>query len=169
MPITLYRGLSDGDVRAIVAYLRSVRPVWNKTEESTYDIPLPPDYGPPVGSVPEVPEDDKRAYGAYLAGPLAHCVECHSPPGPMGAPDIENQLGVGGMAFHGPWGESYSANITPTGLGNWNDSQIKTVITTGIRPDGSTLMPPMGIAYYRNMRESDLDALVAYLRSLPPK
>jgi mono/diheme cytochrome c family protein len=169
MPILLYRGLSDGDAKALVAYLRSVKPLVNKAPKSEYHIPLPPSYGPPVGSVPEVSTEDKAAYGAYLAGPLAHCIECHSPPALNGAPDIENQLGAGGMAFHGPWGVSYSANITPTGIGDWTDDQIKTAITAGVRPDGSQLMPPMGIAYYRTMRDEDLDALVAYLRSLPPK
>ena len=43
---------------------------------------LPPAYGPPVQSVASVPRTDKLKYGAYLAGPVAHCLECHSTPGP---------------------------------------------------------------------------------------
>jgi len=169
MPIGLYRDLSDSDVRAIVAYLRSVKPVKNQVAKSEYRIPLPPNYGPPVGKVADVSRKDKVAYGRYLAGPLGHCVECHSPAGPQGAPDLENKLGAGGFTFLGPWGSSVSSNITPAGLSKYSDADLKKVITTGVRPDGSKLKPPMGVAYYAKMRPADMDALVAYLRSLPPK
>lgn len=166
MPISLYRNLSDRDVRAIVAYLRALAPVKNEVPKSVYRIPLPPSYGPPVESVAEVPREDTLAYGAYLAGPLGHCIECHSPMGPKG-PDWQGQLGAGGLAFYGPWGVSHSSNITPAGLGAWSDAEIKTAITQGLRPDGSRLMPPMPVSYYANIAAADLDALVAYLRSLP--
>jgi mono/diheme cytochrome c family protein len=169
MPIGLYRGMSDNDARAIVTYLRSVKPVKNQVAKSEYRIPLPPGYGPPVGKVADVPRTDKLAYGRYLAGPLGHCVECHSPAGPQGAPDLENRLGAGGFSFFGPWGVSVSTNITPAGLSKYSDGDLKKVITTGVRPDGSRLKPPMGVAYYARMRPADLDALVAYLRSLPAK
>lgn len=168
MPIGLYRGLSDWDVRAIVAYLRSVPPVKNEIPKSVYRIPLPPAYGPPVGSVPAVSPDDKVAYGAYLAGPAGHCIECHSPLGKKG-PDIVNNLGAGGFEFHGPWGVSVSTNITPTGLANKSYADIRQMITTGTRPDGSKMLPPMAYPYYANIKEEDLRAIVAYLRTLPPK
>ncbi|MEQ8357096.1 MAG: cytochrome C [Kiloniellaceae bacterium] len=168
MPIALYRNLSDRDVGAIVAYLRAQKAVSNAVTKSDYRMPLPPNYGPPVTSVAEVPTDDKVAYGAYLAGPLGHCVECHSPMGPQG-PDWENQLGAGGLEIPGPWGVSVSSNITPAGLADWSDAAIKTAITQGQRPDGSRLLPPMPVTYYAKVREADLDALVAYLRSLPEK
>lgn len=61
MPIGLYRGLSDWDVQAIVAYLRTVKPVKNEIPKSVYRIPLPPAYGPPVTSVPSVSPDDRVA------------------------------------------------------------------------------------------------------------
>ena len=69
MPIGFYRDISDTDVNAIVAYLRTVPPVKNTVPASTYNIPLPPNYGPPVDSVADKSRDDKVAYGAYLAGP----------------------------------------------------------------------------------------------------
>ncbi len=166
MPIDLYRDLSDTDVQAIVAYMRNIPAVRNKVPASQYNIPLPPSYGPPVGSVPDVDPADTVAYGAYLVGPAGHCTECHSPAGPNGVPDRENRLGAGGFKFHGPWGTSISPNITPVGIGNWSDDEIKTVITKGTRPDGSRLMPPMGISYYANINDRDLDAIVAYLRTL---
>ncbi len=169
MPFSLYRELSDTDAQAIVAYLRSVPAISNEVAASEYPFPLPPAWGPPVGTVPDVDRSDPVVYGAYLAGPAGHCIECHSPPGPNGAPDHVNMRGAGGFEFHGPWGVSTSSNITPTGLADWTDAEIKTAITTGVRPDGSRLKPPMGVYYYANISDEDLDALVAYLRALPPK
>ena len=168
MPIGLYRGLSDTDVNAIVAYMRTVKPVKIKIPKSVYKMPLPPSYGPPVGHVADTPKSDQVGYGAYLAGPAGHCIECHSPMGERG-PDTVGRLGAGGFEFHGPWGVSVSSNITPTGLKNRTDAEIKKMITTGIRPDGSHMMPPMGFSYYANIKPTDLDAIVAYLRTLPPK
>lgn len=170
MPIGLYRDMSDTDVEAIVAYLRTVPPVRNEVPKSTYRIPLPPDYGPPVGSIVDVPQGMTVEYGAYLAGPVAHCLECHTPMGDKGHPDFENRLGAGGFEFHGPWGVSVSANLTPhaDGLAGYSDEEIVAMVTTGTRPDGSKMSPPMGYAYYANIRPDDLKAIVAYLRSLPP-
>jgi mono/diheme cytochrome c family protein len=169
MPFEVYRGLSDTDVAAIIAYLRQVEPVENETPPNAYDIPLPPAYGPPVDSVPDVDRGDPVAYGEYLAGPAGHCIVCHSGPGPHGGPDIVNALGAGGFSFHGPWGISVASNLTPTGIGHYSDEELKTIITTGVRPDGSHLLPPMPVAGYANMTDEDVDAIIAYLRSLPPK
>ena len=166
MPIELYRGLSDTDVRAIVAYLRAVPPVGNAIPPSVYRIPLPPAYDPPVGRVADVSPQDKLAYGAYLAGPVAHCVECHTPMGERGR-DFAHQLGGGGFEFHGPWGVSVAANITPGALRDVSDADLKQMITTGKQPDGTPMMPPMPYGYYAGMHEGDLDAIVAYLRTLP--
>ncbi len=168
MPFGMYRNMADDDVKAIIAYLRSVKPVSNRIEKSSYSFPLPPAYGPPVETITAVAPTDK-AYGAYLAGPLGHCMECHSTPGPHGAPDVANALGAGGMQFKGPWGTSISSNLTPHGIGSYSDAALRKVITTGVKPDGSRLKPPMGIAYYANLRPSDLTALIGYLRSLPAK
>ena len=169
MPFDVYRGISDADAAAIVAYLRTVKPVRNVVEPSHYDFPLPPAWGPPVGAVPEPNRGDPVAYGAYLAGPLGHCIVCHSTPNELGIPDLTGALGAGGMLFPGPWGVSAAANITPTNLGRRSDADIKQAITTGTRADGSNLLPPMGFSYYAHLTDDDLNALVAYLRSLPPK
>lgn len=168
MPFTLYRDLADEDVAAIVAYLRTVPPVRNEVERSTYNIPLPPAWGPPVTTVAAPPRTDQVAYGAYLAGPVGHCVECHSPPDERGQPQTATRRGWGGFAFPGPWGVSVSADITPTGLGDWTDEEIVRAVTQGIGRDSRPLLPPMGFSYYAGMTAEDLEALVAYLRTLPP-
>lgn len=169
MPIALYRGLSDDDVMSMVMYLRSVPAVENDPGESVYNIPLPPAYGAPIESVAHPIEGVTVEYGAYLAGPVAHCIECHSPMGPMG-PDWINQLGAGGFKFHGPWGVSVSSNLTShaeDGIAEWSDDDLVQMITRGVRPDGSPMMPPMGYGYYSRMTPDDLAALVLYLRQLP--
>lgn len=171
MPIVFYRGISDSDMRAIVAYLRQVKPVKNAVPKSTYKIPLPPSYGPPVGSVPDVPKTDRLRYGAYMAGPLGHCMDCHTPMTAEGRFDM-TRAGVGGRKFDvGPFGVAVSRNITPharDGLGGWTDVQIKAAIAQGKRANGEPLKPPMAFGYYARIAPADMDALVAYLRSLSP-
>ena len=169
MPIALYRGMSDRDAQAIVAYLRSIPPIGNEVPASEYDIPLPADYGPPLGEVPEVAYYDLGAYGEYLAGPIANCIHCHTPI-VDGWRDYENMLGAGGHEMEGPWGETVARNITPdwdTGLGRWNSRKMRTAITKGLRPDGDELGPPMPYERYATMDRQDLSAILAYVRSLP--
>ena len=169
MPVDLYRNMSDSDVKAIVAYLHTVKPSTNTEPKSVYKFPLPPAYGPKVTHVADVERSDKVKYGQYLVT-ISHCMACHSPLGKAG-PDIENRMGAGGQPFPGPWGIVVAANITPSadGLKDWSDQDIKNAITKAIRPDGSKLTGPMAFDYYRNIKPEDLDAMVAYLRTIPPK
>ena len=113
---------------------------------------------------------DKVKKGFYLAT-IAHCMECHTPMGPRGR-EFATKLGAGGFEFPGPWGVSVSRNITSSktkGIGAWTDAEIKRAITTGVSKDGSKLKPPMGFHYYATMTAGDLDAVVAYLRTVPAK
>lgn len=169
MPFTFYRGISDSDLAAVVAFLRVIEPVENDPGASEYAIPLPPAYGPPVVSVPDVAVGLSVEYGEYLAGPLAHCMECHTPMGPKG-PMIDTDLGRGGFEFHGPWGVSVAHNLTSSedGLAGYTDDEIKMMIIEGKRPDGEMMLPPMPYGYLSRMTAEDLDAIVYYLRSLPP-
>jgi len=89
-----------------------------------------------------------------------------------GRRDFANALGTGGEHFPGPWGVSVSRNITQDkehGIGAWSDDEIKRAITHGVRKDGSRLRPPMGFAWYATMTGDDLDAIVAYLRTVPAR
>lgn len=169
MPFSLYKNLSDTDLAAIVAFLRTLTPIENQPEKSVYNIPLPPAYGPPVEHVADIPRGPTVEYGAYLAGPIAHCLECHTPFGPQG-PIYDGHLGQGGLKFPGPWGVSVAANITSSedGLKEFTDAQIATMITQGARPDGSKMMPPMPYAWLSKFTPDDLTAVILYLRTLPP-
>lgn len=169
MPFEVYGGISDDDLASIVAYLRTVPAVENDPGKSTYNIPLPPAWGPPIASVAAVPEGVTVEYGEYLAGPLGHCTVCHTPQLPTGQFDFANNLGAGGMEFAGPGGTVVSANITPNGLGKYTDEQLATLITKGTRPDGSVLSPPMPTYFLANLKPDDVKALILYLRQLPPK
>ena len=169
MPIAFYRDMSDSDAKAIVAYLRAVKPVKNDPGKSSFKIPLPASYGPPVTSVPDVDPKDKVAYGQYIATGLGHCMDCHTPL-VQGRNDM-TRVGAGGNKFGAPGGGVItSANLTPAnadGIAKWSDSQVKASIMTGQRPDRA-LVRLMAFDWYAHIGPSDMDALVAYLRSLKP-
>jgi mono/diheme cytochrome c family protein len=172
MAFPFYRDISDLDMQAIVAYMRNVPAVRNEVPDSTFNIPLPPNWGPPVESVPHPSRANVVAYGEYLAHTLGHCTDCHTPL-VDGAHDF-SRIGAGGNVFPQPFGMPWAAlapNITQhpdLGLGNWTDEEIKLAITDGISRDGRTLLPFMGFDFYANIAEDDLDAIIAYLRTLPP-
>jgi mono/diheme cytochrome c family protein len=171
MSFAWYKRMSDTDAHAIAAYIKTVKPVHNVVPKSEYKIPLN-GFGPMVTSVPDVPKTDIVKYGEYLAGPLGHCMDCHTTL-VNGVQDM-SMLGRGGNVFNKPfiyeWA-AVSANITPdpvAGLGQWTDEEIKTAITTGVSRNGRKLLPFMPYGLYAKAQESDLDAIVAYLRSIPP-
>jgi mono/diheme cytochrome c family protein len=173
MPSGFYKILTPGDLDGIVAYLRSVRPVENKVRGSVYKLPTAQQVLPGAEKpMSEFDLNDKVKRGFYLVT-IAHCMECHTPFSPSGGSlDFEKSLGKGGRQFPGPWGVSTSPNITSSkasGLGDWSDAEIKRAITQGVRKDGTKLKPPMGYAYYAKMSDGDVDAMVAYLRTVLPK
>jgi mono/diheme cytochrome c family protein len=173
MPSGFYQILTPRDLDGIVAYLRSIPAVSNKVRDPAYKMQLPHQVFPGAErAMPEADMADKVKRGFYLVT-IAHCLECHTPFGPPGTGvDFQSSLGKGGREFHGPWGISVSRNITSSktkGIGDWSDADIKRAITQGVRKDGSKLKPPMGYPYYAKMTDGDVDAMVAYLRTLPAK
>lgn len=139
---------------------------------------------------------DKIARGGYIVS-TAGCHDCHTPwhIGPKGPePDMTRALSghpqsmvlpappkpVGpwivsiaetNTAFAGPWGVSFTANLTPdreTGLGKWTERNFIETIRTGRHMGrGREVLPPMPIQVYRNLTDEDLKSVFAYLRSLP--
>ena len=172
MGVFWYHGLTDTDARAIFAYLRTVAPVHTTFARSPDSRP-PPKYAPPVATVPDVARSDQLAYGRYIGATVAHCMQCHTPRGKDGNPDL-TRLGAGGNTYNlrgAGGGKAVSANITPAnpdGMARWTDEQVKRAITHGIRPDGSKLAAVMDFELYEQITPEDLDALVVFLRSLKP-
>ena len=171
MPTGFYHIMTERDVDAVVAYLRTIKPIKNKVPDPIYKMPQV-EHVLPGGETPytEATMGDKLKKGFYLAT-IAHCMECHTPMGPRGR-EFATKLGTGGFDVPGPWGVSTSRNITQSkqkGIGAWTDAEIKRAITTGVSKDGSHLKPPMGFHYYATLTPDDLDAIVAYLHTVPAK
>jgi mono/diheme cytochrome c family protein len=171
MPTGFYHIMTERDLDAVVAYLHTIKPIKNTVPAPVYKMPQA-EHVLPGGEKPytEAMMSDKVKKGFYLAT-IAHCMECHTPM-EKGVRRWDTRLGAGGFDFPGPWGVSTSRNITSSktkGLGAWTDDEIKRAITQGISRDGSKLKPPMGFQYYATVKPEDLDAVIAYLRTVPAK
>lgn len=113
--------------------------------------------------------------GRYLVDNVAACGDCHTPRLPSGAPDMTRYL-AGTPCFadavpgNAEQGCIASRNLThhETGLKNRSDKEIKDMLLTGVRPDGKALLPIMPYYVLANMTEQDANAIVAYLRTVPP-
>ncbi len=133
-------------------------------------------------------QDDPVAHGKYIAT-IAGCTDCHTPlkaeyqdPTKYSREQLqtisfnaittldETKLLSGGRPFDlGPAGVLLTRNLTPdeeTGLGAWTDEQIKAAVKTGVDHGGRILFPVMPYNVYNGMADADLDAVIAYLRSV---
>jgi mono/diheme cytochrome c family protein len=109
---------------------------------------------------PDAYVDVVRGKALAIAG---DCVACHTAKG--GAPF------AGGLALQTPFGAIRTANITPdigTGIGTWSADDFARAMHEGRRPDGTYLYPAFPYPYYTKVTRGDLDAIYAYLRTLPP-
>jgi mono/diheme cytochrome c family protein len=151
----------------------------------------------PAKAAPGSKSGGSVARGEYLVNAMG-CHDCHTP-AKMGAngpePDMSHSLGghpsslavppppaatgpwVGSVtdtftAWSGPWGVSYTANLTPdkaTGLGEWTEQQFVDTIRTGRRQGrGREILPPMPWPAFKNLNDADLKAIFAYLRTVKP-
>lgn len=173
MPYNFLRVLTPSDLDAVVAYLRSVPAIRNEVQPPVYKAAMPAP-AVPGAEQPLTPESlkDPIKHGLYLAS-LAHCMACHSRTSEEVPADFKNAWGKGGRVFKGPFGESTVANISShkvKGLGAWTDAEIKRALTEGLSKDGRRLKPPMidYVAYYKNWSNSEIDALIAWVRTIPP-
>jgi hypothetical protein len=117
-------------------------------------------------------------HGSNLAT-IGHCMERHSPRERVVSDYIKTGFGKGGRKFSSAdvkgfldiWPDAISSNITShpdKGLGKSTDAEIKRAVTEGISRDGRHLQPPMAFSFYRGITDSDLNAIIAYLRTVPP-
>lgn len=134
--------------------------------------------------------------GRYLVTTSA-CHDCHTPwiDGPNG-PEVDMSRMLSGhpeslpipamaampapwavaatasnTAWLGPWGVSFTANLTPddeSGLGKWTFDMFRETIRTGRHKGrGREVLPPMPIVMYRNFTDEDLEAIFSFLKSIP--
>lgn len=154
-----------------------------------------------TSSEPSAPtEEEVIAHGEYLVNILG-CDDCHTPkmmtdqgpvpdhsrrfmghPADSPLPEIPaSVVGPNGWllfandltAAVGPWGVSYSANLTPdpTGIGNWTEEQFRVSITQGKHkglPNGRPLLPPMPWQGYSHLTDEDVHALFTFLQQVTP-
>lgn len=178
MWVGFYKAMTPGDLDAVVAYLRSIPPVRNELPlpQHKKQVPRQP-YPDAEKGFTDADMHDPVRRGAYLVT-IGHCMECHTP-AKDGKTLYEQAFGKGGKAYGpgvikgypGEWPGSVSRNITShpvAGLGRWTDAEIKRAITQGMSRDGQPLKPPMGFYWYSGLLETDLNAIVAWLRTLPP-
>lgn len=178
MPYPHLNHAAKDDLMAIIAYIRTLKPIKNKVPERRLMIPISMAYPGPAlqasvdGNV-RPSESDRVAYGGYLVN-LADCATCHSPLTQHG-PDMSRAF-AGGYRFDVGTYVVNSANITPdsaTGIGAWTEEQFMNKFiphreeknynfTVGRE---NTIMP---LSLYAGMTDNDLKAIYAYLRSLKP-
>lgn len=178
MASNFFKALLPKDLDAIVVYLRSVPPVRSMVAAPVYRMPTKHDaFAEADRGFGERDMQDPVRRGAYLAT-IGHCLDCHTPMD-KGAQLFDSALGAGGRPFlpsfvkglPESWKGAVSRNITShpdKGLGGWSNAEIKRAITQGIGRDGRRMELPMPYAWYAGIRDDDLDAIVAYLRTLPP-
>jgi len=174
MPTDLYNGMSSDDMRDLVAYLKTLRPILHRPLPDDrlppgFVMPAPnprepiPEHEPPVGTIER---------GSYVTKMFV-CQECHSPR-TAGGGYVQGQLFQGGgLQWPLPDGHLLIApNITPdreTGIGAWSDDEIIRAIRTGVARDGrqlSSLMPYL--TAYHDMTDQDAKDIVRFLRSVEP-
>lgn len=173
-PYASFTGMSDTDIRDLWAYLRTLASA--ERANQAHELRFPFGWRRLVtawkwlffvpqraGVNPQASAEVNR--GAYIAGALSHCTECHTPRNFLGGP-VKGRLLGGGMISEGR-----APNLTPTRLKRWSDAQLKEFLRSGATPEGDVPAEAME-EIIRNttsqLSPQDLGALVAYLRSLPP-
>jgi mono/diheme cytochrome c family protein len=138
---------------------------------SDEDAPLAGQPGPSAGRALTPVELVPR--GQYLAENVTGCAGCHTPRDPMGAPILAEYLSGSECFIRLENGSCLNApNLTnhETGLKNRTEAEIKRMLVDGIRPTPTgeePLFPVMASFVLHNLTESDLDAIVAWLRTVP--
>lgn len=176
MPYFIYRSLSDQDAAAVVAYMRSLKPVEAMRPERSIDFPMNlliemfPE--PLDGPVAHPDPSDPVAYGEYLST-IARCGFCHTPRQNQGKDGIPGMEFSGGVPFALGSKITPSKNLTPdsTGIGTWTKAAFVARFKRFGDPqpvdriEDNTLM---NWSAYSGMTEADLGAIYEFLRTLPP-
>lgn len=179
MPYPYYGRMDREDIYSIIAYVRSIPSIENGVPESLSDFPM----NFIINTIPKKADlqtrpdpSDEVAYGGYMTN-ASGCVECHTQ---VDKGQIIPELAFGGgREFNFPDGSVVrSMNISPdenTGIGKWTKEQFvarfkmyadSAYITPSVAPgEFNTIMP---WTMYAQMKEEDLAAIYAYLRTVKP-
>ena len=180
MPYAGFHKLSDEDMRSILVYLRTLKPIHHEIAPRQLDFPvnLLVKFSPkPITApVPAPDPKDTLAYGKYLVT-IAGCRDCHTPHDDKGqlVPGMDYS---GGWLMVGPWGRVVSANITPDPDNFMGQATREAFIGRfksfeGLDADTSPVAPPgkntvMGWSRYAGMTPEDLGAIYDYLKTVKP-
>lgn len=178
MPYTNFNRMAKEDLMSIIAYIRTLKPINNKVPERQLKVPIAMVYPakflqPSVDGNVRPPENDHVKYGQYLIT-MADCGTCHSPLTPQG-PDM-SRMYAGGYSFDLGSNKVNSANITPdsaTGIGTWTEERFLNKFTPYREEKNynydpgkqNTIMP---LSLLAGMKDEDLKAIYAYLRTVKP-
>lgn len=180
MPYPALSGMSDADVNALVAYLRSLTPVAQANRPHQLSIPFAGVamkvwrwlFFEPV-QAPASPPQDGVERGAYISQHLAHCQECHSPRRWTGPLDHSRHMAGNPDGIDG----EIAPNITPdvkTGIGDWSEDEIVTLLRSGFLPSFDNVQGLMALVIegipeggYKDMTDADARAVARYFKSIP--
>lgn len=180
-PYPVFNGMAEEDLRALVAYLRTVPPVNRPNKPKQIKVPLFESVFLPAWLAAFAPRETPPptaptsglARGEYLVRAVSHCGECHTPRGVTYA--VDNSRFLAGNP-KGPDGDPVP-NVTPdkdTGIGNWSEDQIAEFLGTGNKPDGDMAGGLMGemiqgtSAGLKDLSKADRLAIARYLKTIPP-
>ena len=195
-PYTSYTKVTDADIHAIYAYLKSLQPVsytppknemkfpfgirslmvfWNKLffKEGRFE--------------PNTAQSAEWNRGAYLVAGLGHCGECHTPRNALGGPRaslamtggtyldeikdaVEDQAIVPEQGLVRPW-SAVNLTASPTGLDAWSLEEIQEYLKTGHNKRAGAFGPMAEVVNNstKHLTDEDLRAMAVYLKSLPPQ
>ena len=179
-PYTTFNGMAAEDLKALVAFLRSVPPVKRANQPKKISVPMFESVFLPAWLAAFAPRENPPtavaasgvARGEYLVRAVAHCGECHTPRTMTMATDNTRFLAGNPK---GPE-DSEVPNITPdktTGL-QWSEEEIADYIGTGNKPDGDVAGGLMGevidgtLSGYKDLTKADRLAIAKYLKTIPP-
>jgi len=180
MPYEGYSGMAQEDIKALIAYLRTLKPVKKATPPLKVWAPFARSLGTPLylkvfGRFSNSPAQAPKSgieRGPYLVEHVSLCGDCHTPRNSIGVPNRSMYL-AGASKKIGPLGQAVP-NITPdkeTGIGDWKREDIVEVLLTGTKPDLDNIQGLMAEVIehgYKSMTKEDALAIADYLKSVPP-
>jgi mono/diheme cytochrome c family protein len=182
MPYEAYSGMAEEDLKALIAYLKTLKPVKKATPELESRAPLTRSLGIPTylkvfGRFSKSPAQAPKSgieRGQYLVEHVSLCGDCHTPRNFIGVPNRSLCL-AGADAKTGLLGVDIP-NITPdkeTGIGDWKREDIAGLLLTGTKPDLDNVQGLMAEVIqgaphgFKDMRREDALAIADYLKSIP--